>query len=176
MATERRWAAAVVGGLVLVLAVVGLSVRENEWILANGRVLRLELAPVDPRSLLQGDYMALNYEVQNRLRGDRPRADGFLVVRPDERNVGRFVRVQADAMPLAADEMALRYRLRSGVGGFGPRGSGVRFATNAFFFEEGSGPRYEQAKFGEFRVGPNGEPRLVALLDADLNRLGENRY
>lgn len=168
--------AGIVAGLALVLSVVGWSVRENEAILADGQVVRLELAPVDPRSLLQGDYMALNYEVQNRLRGSRPHEDGFVVLRPDAQGIGRFVRVQPAVAPLAAGEVALRYRVREGARSFGMRGSAIRFATNAFFFEEGSGKRYEKAKYGEFRVGAGGEPRLVALLDGELKRLGENRY
>lgn len=161
-------------GLLLVLVAAGWSVLENERILADGQVVRLALAPVDPRSLMQGDYMALNYAVQDRLRDSRPFEDGFVVVQVDARGVGAFVRTQPRAAPVSPDEVALRYRVR-----YDSRRSirnSLRFATNAFFFEEGSGPRYEQAKYGEFRVGPNGEPRLVALLDGELARLGENRY
>lgn len=168
--------AGIVAGLALVLGVVGWSVRENEAILADGAVVRLELAPIDPRSLLQGDYMALNYEVQNRLRASLQREDGYAVLLPDARGVARFVRVQQAPAPLAAGEVALRYRVRAGAASFGIRGGSVRFATNAFFFEEGSGKRYEKAKYGEFRVSTAGEPRLVALLDAELQRLGDNRY
>lgn len=163
-------------GLALVLGTIGWNVHENEAILAEGQVVRLMLAPVDPRSLLQGDYMALNYEVHNQLRGARAHDDAYLVVAPDAQGVARFVRSQAQPEPLGAGEVALRYRVREGAGRFGIRGDNVRLATNAFFFEEGTGKRYEKAKYGEFRVSPAGEPRLVALLDADLNRLGENRY
>lgn len=161
-------------GLLLVLVAAGWSVLENERILTGGQVVRLALAPVDPRSLMQGDYMALNYAVQDRLRDSRPFADGFVVVQVDARGVGTFVRTQPQAVPLSPGEVALRYRVRHDS-----RRSirnGLRFATNAFFFEEGSGPRYAQAKYGEFRVGANGEPRLVALLDGELARLGENPY
>lgn len=161
-------------GLLLVLVAAGWSVLENERILADGQVVRLALAPVDPRSLMQGDYMALNYAVQDRLRDSRPFEDGFVVVQVDARGVGTFVRTQPRAAPVSPDEVALRYRVR-----YDSRRSirnSLRFATNAFFFEEGSGPRYAQAKYGEFRVGANGEPRLVALLDGELARLGENRY
>lgn len=168
--------AGILVGLLLVLGVVGWSVRENEAILADGQLVRLALAPVDPRSLLQGDYMALNYEVQNHLRGSRPREDGFVILQPDVQGVGRFVRTQPELVPLTAGEVAMRYRVRAGASNFGIRGNAVRFATNAFFFEEGTGKRYEQAKYGEFRVGSNGEPRLQALLDAELKPLGRNRY
>lgn len=158
-------------GLVLIAGAVGWDVVANEHILAQGRVVRLELAPVDPRSLMQGDFMALDYSVGRAIRAGQPDDGGYAVLRLDGRSVGRFVRVQPKAEPLASDEVALRFR----VGGLpwedGP--GPIRFATNAFFFEEGTGERYEQARFGEFRVSANGEPRLTALLDADLHRLGE---
>ena len=54
-------------------------------------------------------------------------------------------------------------RLRNGV---------VQFATNAFFFQEGTAARYESARYGEFRVGADGEMLLTGLRDADFQRLG----
>ncbi len=158
---------AIVAGLLWVLAISGWNIVENENILAQGRIVRLELAPVDPRSLMQGDYMAINYAVQNAVRGTSPREDGFVVMRLDERGVGQYLRTQPAAEPLATGEIALRYRIR---------GRNVRIATNAFFFQEGDEPKYRHARFGEFRIGNSGEPRLVALLDASLQKLGDNRF
>ena len=37
------------------------SIWQREQLLGSGRVVILELAPVDPRSLMQGDYMALTF-------------------------------------------------------------------------------------------------------------------
>ena len=68
-------------GLASVLCVAGWIVWSNERILAHGQVVRLELAPADPRSLMQGDYMMLNYALVNALRLAQARDDGFAVVR-----------------------------------------------------------------------------------------------
>ncbi|WP_153108720.1 GDYXXLXY domain-containing protein [Propionivibrio limicola] len=158
-------------GLAIVLGGAGWGVWSNERILAEGRTVLLELAPVDPRSLMQGDYMALNYALNNEIGSHWSRADGYAVLRLDANGVASLVRTEpglpaADSAP-ADDEMAIRYRVRNHQ---------VRIATNAFFFQEGGEPRYRLARYGEFRVGPDGEPRLVALRDADLKRLGENRF
>ena len=51
------------------LAVFNVAIYRNERLLASGETLYLELAPVDPRSLMQGDYMRLRYAVE---RSDRP--------------------------------------------------------------------------------------------------------
>jgi uncharacterized membrane-anchored protein len=150
---------------VLALAAVNWSIHAREALLRDGRVVLLELAPVDPRSLMQGDYMALRFRVADDAFGRSPqgeRPDGHIIVRPDDDGVATFVRSD-DATPLAPDEVRLRYRWRAG---------GPKLATNAFFFEEGTGKIYANARYGEFRVGPNGEAILTGLRDAARRPLG----
>jgi len=146
---------------VAILVLVNVVVMQRERLLADGRVVFLELAPVDPRSLMQGDYMALDFRAA---LGARNAADvaashtGRLVLALDERGVGTFVR-RDDGSPLAERELRLRYRVRDGR---------VRLVTNAWFFEEGQGERYAAARFGEFRVDDDGEALLARMRDAGL--------
>ena len=162
-----RKAIAIIAGLaVLVLANYTIHSRERQ--LAEGAVVLLELAPVDPRSLMQGDYMALRFKVADDAFGRRPAkeaTDGRIVVKLDERGVGSFVR-RDGGEPLAAGEMPLRYRIRNGE---------VKFATNAFFFQEGHAKHYEPARYGEFRVAPSGDLLLTHLRGEKLERLGAPR-
>ena len=170
--------AVAIAACVAVLALVNVSIAGKERHLETGRVVYLELAPVDPRSLMQGDYMALRFRIANDAlpamrRSDSPArwgrfgtndlaaADGRFVAGLDARSVATFRRLD-DRMPLAADEIFLRYRVREGM---------VKFATNAFFFQEGAGKRYEGARYGEFRVAPDGEMLLTALRGKELERL-----
>lgn len=51
----------------------------------------------------------------------------------------------------------------------------VKFATNAFFFQEGHAKYYAGARYGEFRVAPSGELLLTHLRDEKLERLGPPR-
>lgn len=156
---------AVLAGLIILLA-VNFTIYQREKLLADGRVVLLELAPVDPRSLMQGDYMALRFKVATDAFPDwnvaRESVDGRLVVTLDERGVASFKRI-ADSTPLAANEAVLQYRIRDNQ---------VKFATNAFFFEEGSEQKYQIARYGEFRVSPDGEMLLTDLRGADLAVLG----
>ncbi len=150
----------------LVLIAVNFNIYQREQLLRNGRVVLLELAPVDPRSLMQGDYMALRFKVAtlafNRNKQEIA-GDGHLVVTLDERNVATFNRF-AGASSLTNNEILLRYRLRNGI---------AKFATNAFFFQEGHAKDYESARFGEFRVAPDGEMILTLMRDKDLVLLGK---
>lgn len=148
---------------VLVLAVVNGVVYQREQLLSAGRVVLLELAPVDPRSLMQGDYMALEFRVA-RDAGSvlSASSDGHLVLHVDDRNVGTFVR-RDDATPLGEREVRLRYRVRD---------DRVRLVTNAWFFEEGRADEFAAARFGEFRLAPNGEALLSGMRDESLAPLG----
>jgi uncharacterized membrane-anchored protein len=160
--------------LVIVLGLVNWSIAKKETHLAEGKSVYLELAPVDPRSLMQGDYMALNFgiarEVYNALpktkeytswRHNIDAADGYVVVKLDERDIGTFKSIYSD-QPLVENEILMRYRVRSGA---------VKFATNAYFFQEGTGNYFQSARYGEFRVDDDGELLLVAMYDKELKKL-----
>ncbi|QRK13827.1 GDYXXLXY domain-containing protein [Archangium violaceum] len=158
------------GGLALIVLVLVVLVVRKELVLAHGTPVLLELAPVDPRSLMQGDYMVLDYAISREVRDPDPFADsdpntedGRLVLRLDENGVGRFVRRDAPGTPLAPGELLLRYRVRKGR---------VRLGAESFFFQEGHADQYADAKYGELRVADDGSSVLVGLRDAERQPLG----
>jgi len=109
--------------------------------------------------------MALRFKLADEVFGrgrTKIAEDGRIVVRIGERGVGSFVRRDAGE-PLAAGEVLMRYRIREDK---------VKFATNAYFFQEGTAKLYERARYGEFRVAPGGDMLLTHLVDENLTRLG----
>lgn len=151
-------------GLALALSVVAALVVQKELLLRSGQSVFLELAPVDPRSLIQGDYMRLSYAISNsthREGGDFP-ADGFLVVVLDSRGVATFQRIHDPAHPLAPGELLLRYRRR---------GTFPRIGAEAYYFEEGRDYVFAAAAYGELKVASSGDSVLVGLRDKELNPL-----
>jgi uncharacterized membrane-anchored protein len=154
---------ALISGLA-VLAIVNFGIYQREQLLTRGSIVLLELAPVDPRSLMQGDYMRLNFALAREAFPFERRptsADGQIVVALDANRVGHFRRI-ADGRPLAPGEIALRYRMR---------GAQPNFATNAYFFEEGQAEAYAGAAYGEFRVDGDGEMILTGLRNARFEAL-----
>ena len=161
---------------ILILSGVNWSIFQKEEQLANGDIAYLKLRPVDPRSLMQGDYMALRFEIADnvytalpknknkhrRWRYDVDASDGYIVVALDNKKRASYQRLYTEETKLAENELKIRYRVRNGH---------IKFATNAFFFQEGTAKVYEKAKYGQFRVDGNGELLLAALFDKDLNRL-----
>jgi uncharacterized membrane-anchored protein len=152
-------------GLALVVVALTVLVLRKELVLAHGTPVLLELAPVDPRSLIQGDYMVLDYAVSRQVPHREGPARGRLVLRLDEQGVGHFVRLHAPGTPLAPGELLLRYKVRDGR---------VRLGAESFFFQEGHAERYARAKYGELRVTEAGASVLVGLRDAERQPLGRH--
>jgi uncharacterized membrane-anchored protein len=145
---------AIVAAVALVLIAVNLSIVAKERIKTAGEPIYLELAPVDPRSLMQGDYMALRFAIAQNISTEESGSAALLI---DERRVARL---NPDK---EAQGLRIRYRIRNGQ---------VWLGTNAYFFEEGTAGRYEGAVYGAFRVDrDSGEAVLVGLADEDLNPL-----
>ena len=59
--------------LILVLLYINYSVQSKEKLLTNGKIVFFELAPVDPRSLMQGDYMLLRYKMLEDIQANNKR-------------------------------------------------------------------------------------------------------
>ena len=148
-------------GALLVLGALNAAIVGKERIRRDGDVVYLRLAPVDPRSLMQGDYMALRFALVQELERDR----GAL----REGEIGHAdVALDANRVAsLSAPDGTARIRLRYRV-----RGGHVWLGTNAFFFEEGSAARFANARYGEFRVDRvSGEAVLVGLRGEALKGL-----
>ncbi len=154
-------------GTLLLLLLVNSDIFQKEQQLAEGTVVRVALAPVDPRSLMQGDYMALRYALEAPIRDaltDDERGqelDGFAWIRLDDNQLAHFVAIDRGE---AAPEGALRVQFRQ-------RNHAIKLASNAWFFQEGQAERFDKAEFGEFRLGQNGSLLLAALLDENFRRL-----
>lgn len=149
-----------VAGLALVLGTFVWQVRSNEAIRTDGVELHVALAPADPRSLLQGDYMALAYDQERLVPPGQRRADlparGVLVVRRDPETLEvQALRLHDPAgPPLAADEHLLAYWTRWGW---------LVVGAESYFFQEGTGRPLEGASHGVLRVAADGTALLVGL-------------
>ncbi len=155
---------AVAVGALLVLATLNVFVLQRERLRKTGAMMFVALDVRDPRSLFQGDYMALRYAVPEPFATDTTLApEGRFVVRLDARGVAEIDRLYHPGERLGEDERLLRYRRR---------GSEILLGPRAFFFQEGRGAEYAAARFGAFRVAADGDALLVGLRDAELNPLG----
>jgi uncharacterized membrane-anchored protein len=145
--------------VVTALLLVNVLIVQKERVLRTGDTVLLELRPRDPRSMMEGDYMALRYSIANHTP---PRRSGRMVVRLDGRHVASFVRYD-DRTPLQPGEHLLRYKERD---------NGLSLGAESFYFQEGHADRYGHAAYGELKVTPSGDSVLVGLRDSQLELLG----
>ena len=163
-AGAARWALPLCG--VVSLGLVNGLIWQKEQLIAQGRPLFVKLAPVDPRSLIQGDYMRINYAlpplpmVAEIAAPWQPRPR--LEVQVDARGVlteARFLGSQS--VPDAGRQLLE----------LSPVNGRWTLVSDAWYFQEGQEPLFRAAAYGEFRVLPDGRALLVGLADKNLRRL-----
>jgi uncharacterized membrane-anchored protein/uncharacterized membrane protein len=159
----NRWLIAVL--VLLQVAAMSLQIGKSEWLLSHGKLIKLQLQPLDPRSLVQGDYVRLRYQIseppitQDNLetRVSKGKIAVVLGVNPTT-NVYEFRREYESEEQLAPDEIRLNGE-REGY-------EGIKYGIETFFVPEGTGRNYElNAKFAEVKVSAGGDAILVRLTD-----------
>ncbi len=164
--------------LAVILCIVNLSIIKKEKHLNSDKFVYLALAPVDPRSLMQGDYMALRLELSDKvynaiLEKEAGRSvpektalnDGHVIVSLNDLNIGTFKTLYQD-QSLSDNEILIHYRMHKKT---------IELATNAFFFQEGHGELYQDAYYGRFSVDKHGSLLLTGMYDKNLTKLGTGK-
>lgn len=164
---------------ILVLCGFAWSVYEKEELIRTGETVFLELAPRDPRSLMQGDYMVLNYKIGEDIRqaGAKPRRRdengfvempepfphnstlpkrGYAVIAVNSKNIAEYKRLYEEKTPMAANEKLVKFRHGSWR---------VDIVPNSFMFQEGHAKYYDRAKYGVFKFDAEGNCLLTGLAD-----------
>ena len=187
----------VIAALVVALAQIGFLgwiIAGRAAVLRDGRDIVLKVEPVDPRDLLRGDYVRLNYEI-SRIpaksitgppAGSLTTEEGPLYVRVRKGDDGYWHPVSAafGAQPAAAespDEADVKGHIREGWSLEGENTIDVEYGLDRFYLPEGEGLAIEQ----DIRVRPfgirvalasDGTPQVKTLLDGDKPLYEEPLY
>ena len=144
----------VVLNLLLLMLAFGYSVIKEERNLKQ-ETFYIKTVPVDPRSLIQGDYMILNYDITESARKEaRGLRKGYIRVRINDLKVAEFVRVD--------NEISIQFHQNN---------STMDIGVNSYLFQEGTGNRFQKAQYAEVIELKNGELRLKHLLDRNFDRI-----
>ena len=164
--------------VLLILIPLNYKVQQFEDVLATGKPVVLKIAPVDPRSLMQGDYMALSYAILNDIRANLNESeDGvilakekkhpskvYALIHQDEQGVATLCRVE-DSLPNDFKDCVANVYLPGNNFKWLPE-----LPSQEYFFSEGKGQYYAQAEYAEYRF-KDGILLLARLLDKDLKAL-----
>ncbi len=182
-------------GIISLVYVNGIAWRYSA-IRNQGNLVYLELAPVDPISLVQGQYMRLRFDLERQdaelrdadhdLFAEDPSAGVLAVLELDDNRVGTVTRLIPEN---PADSTIRHLEHEYGAAGYallrvevddefrshiaensdeGPRDFRIRLRQNSFLFEENTPERYNDARYGIFRVTSRGEYVLVDLAGEDF--------
>ncbi len=158
----KYWLIAI--NLVAVLSYFGMEIAHKEDLLKHGTQVYLKLRPTDPRSLMQGDYMRLRFAITDEI----PYADTkdswregkgimyTIVSVPD----GEYIRTQMDLEGIAPSEAAIKIFYDN---------HGYYLSSENYFFEEGTGRLYNNAKYALVVVDDEGNIYIKNLCDKDRN-------
>ncbi|WP_377888941.1 GDYXXLXY domain-containing protein [Alkalihalobacillus sp. R86527] len=136
----------------------------DEWIVQNGSEIKLKLAPIDPRSMLQGDYVRLRYDISNL--DDTTDIQGrkkvkVVLVKNEEGyyEYSGYYQVGGEwnkgYKPLKTDVF---------IKGILNSNGSAHYGIESFFIEEGSGEEYEAMNYAIVKVGSNGNAILTELV------------
>ena len=172
--------------IVILFVVTGFSANKEESYKKLDSYFYLELTPVDPRSLLQGDYMTLNYDITDKasdfiynnrtyiydgeneneveeIRELRKLADAkraYIAVRLDKNRAARYVKITKEKTD-EKDLLFIAYKTD---------GFNVDINANSYLFQEGTGDKYQNARYSKVvLVGNN--LRLIDLRDKDFKEI-----
>lgn len=148
--------------LALLFVYFNYSVIRKENLLKEGQLVLLKLAPVDPRSLMQGDYMSLRYAISDVGNIEDLPKRGYCVVKIDASGVAHKVRFQEDRLPLKAGEHLICYTSNDW---------NINIGAESFFFQEGHAKKYEAAVYGGIKTDKNGNSLLVGLYDQNFKKI-----
>ena len=104
---------------------------------------------------MQGDYMALDFEVTRKISYDSK--SGYVVVKVGSDRVAEFVRFQ-DGKDVNDGELIVRYSRHKGR---------LTIGADNYFFQEGSAKKFEKAKYGLLKVDSDGNSILIGLCNED---------
>lgn len=151
----RKWFPIVLFQVLILLVLIF----QKEAVLRNGTDIVLKVEPVDPRSLLQGDYVQLSYNISQVESFDLPNKV-YVLVEEDQKGIYQIKEIY-DTIEEAKDEKTGNNQaiLTGKV-----NGDTIHYGIENFFIEEGTGAEVEQnAKFATITVGSNGDAILKSV-------------
>ena len=182
--------------VIALLGAVNYKVQQFEDVLATGKPVVLKIAPVDPRSLMQGDYMVLNYAILSEfqqsqvlpesnepLESNEPietvesnEITGIDESSPSEKKAYILVHLDKNHVATFCEEQSeiptdFKHCTPNVYLPIRYKGGWLpKLPSQDYFFAEGKGEYYAQAEYAEYRF-KDGILLLARLLDKDLKGL-----
>lgn len=161
--------------LLVIICAFSYAVYHKEKLKSEGLSILLALAPADPRSLIQGDYMRLRYVLETKInqalssskdqvlvgKNRENQINDTLIISLDKYQVAQFLRFD-NGKPLSDHEYYLKVKRKRKL---------IKIKPHSFMFQEGYATYYQAAKYGMFRLDPSGKMLLIGLADQEYKEI-----
>ncbi|MNV02124.1 hypothetical protein D3C71_923510 [compost metagenome] len=168
--SKLKWSL-LAGNLLLLVVVFTWMLRGKEELLQHGDVLVLRLQPADPRSFMMGDYMTLNYDINNEIPTGN-KFDDFRFYQINEKKRTNIVVKMNDSLAVF---VRLHNKETLGEGEFvlscEKRYFNYEILPNEYLFQEGRAKHFDRAEYAQFRVNKSGDVIIECLLDKNRKSL-----
>ena len=145
----------------LIITAINFKIYQTEHFIKYGKSVYFKLAPVDPRSLMQGDYMALRYDIERGLYSSNIKGKTKILLTLDKKRVAK-IKSLSDTAKLGKDEFLVSLNKK-------PYRVELKLA-HRYYFQEGKSKKYEKAVYGKFKTDSS-KMILVNLVDKDFKDL-----
>jgi uncharacterized membrane-anchored protein len=173
---KRAWIAAIILAL-LQTAIIGYTIESHASILQSGTEVVLKTAPIDPRDLLRGDYVILNYEISSvpasTIVGGLPKEAGEQVLsvrlHKDPDGFWRIAESSFGSLEAKPDTVVLKSQPFQYYPGDSEQTFRVEYGIERYYVPEGEGAKLETARSdGQLsiaaRISGDGQAQIRTLL------------
>lgn len=129
-----------------------------------GKEVLLEIRPVDPRDLLRGDYVTLDFNISHYGESYLPYGDINVILKTDENNVAEISFVAQDNDKSLEKELYLKGKVIRNT---------IKYGIESYFVKENTGREIEQKinssskSYARVKIAPNGKAKVLGL---ELNK------
>ncbi len=149
-------------------AVIIVLVLYNIFPLLMGKEVLLEIRPVDPRDLLRGDYVTLDFNISHYGQYRLPYRDINVILKTDENNVADIAFVTQDNDKSLEKELYLKGTVTR---------NRIKYGIESYFVKENTGREIERKinsnskSYARVKIAPNGKAKVIGLeLNKEFNK------
>ena len=154
----------IIGWCIIIIALV----LYNIFPLLMGKEVLLEIRPVDPRDLLRGDYVTLDFNISHYGKYRLPYRDINVILKTDENNVADIAFVTQDNDKSLEKELYLKGTVTR---------NRIKYGIESYFVKENTGREIERKinsnskSYARVKIAPNGKAKVIGLeLNKEFNK------
>ncbi len=156
----------IIGWCIIIIALV----LYNIFPLLMGKEVLLEIRPVDPRDLLRGDYVTLDFNISHYGKYRLPYRDINVILKTDENNIAEIDFIVPQNSP--GKEFKKELYLKGTV-----TRNRIKYGIESYFVKEKTGREIERKinssskSYARVKIAPNGKAKVIGLeLNKEFNK------